>query len=314
MKVALLSDPHFTVENPIGRNDNIESAVISKLLFVRDYLVQRKIRYLLVAGDLCDVKRSWNLLSLLTTHLSDWVDKGIEVFAVLGQHDSYYHETENDSTVLGVLMSAGLITRLTDDVYVISDKKETVFIQGASYGEPVPEAFKAPTKKGTSNILVIHKMIGMARLWAQQQGMEYAPAFLKRNKGYDLILCGDAHRRFIHSFGRRIICNTGPVIRLEATEEMMEYRPALFVYDTKVPGRIGQIPIPCRNNVLTREHIEKIQEEKADFDAFINEMLEKGRSRYTFNYILRRYLEKQDGIVANEGVKKILSEVMGNES
>lgn len=312
MKLALLSDPHSTVMSPIGRTDDVALAMILKWGFIRDYLLKNQICRLLVAGDLCDVKRSWELLAILSTTFSEWVEKGINVYAVLGQHDSYFHEMSNEATVLGVLMSTGLVTRLSGKPLTVGGGKDGfVNLYGSSYGEPVPKA----KKSSLPNILVIHRMIAMNKLWKQQKGMDYAPDFLERNKNYELILCGDAHRQFVYQSVKRTICNTGPMMRLDATEEMMSHKPTMFIYETE-HNKLYSVPIPYRTGVLTREHISQVKLEKNTFDEFFDELLEKGKSRYTFKYILRKYLEEMErekGCVSSS-VRKILSEVMSDES
>jgi predicted phosphodiesterase len=292
MKIALLSDTHLTVTTPIGRKDDIEVTMI--------------------AGDLTDVKRSWELLSYLTTLFGEWKRKGIIVCSVFGQHDSYYHEVQNETTVLGILIKSGLVTRLGKKrAFTGENYKKGIAIYGCSWGEDIPQGGDS-----TINILVIHKMIAMRKMWAKQTDLTYAPDFLRAHGEYSLILCGDAHQQFIHTDKNdgRIICNTGPLLRLEASKEMMRHRPKIMIYDTD-RNTIQQIVLKCSDEVFTRDHIKSIKQDREEFDDFINEILDQGVSRYSFETILRKYLEglEKEGSVPNKGVRKILSEVMADE-
>jgi DNA repair exonuclease SbcCD nuclease subunit len=263
MKIIELSDLHLVIENPIGRIDDITDVQWEKLEFVFEYAKDNGIEYILQAGDFTDIRRSWELLQKLSAFLARY--PMIKILVVLGQHDSYYHDMTNQKTIVGVLTSSGLLTRLTDEPIQIDDN---VFVYGSSYGEEVPVPVK--NKRNTVSILVIHRQILVSKIYAQQTEYEMAQTFLKEHMDYDLILCGDAHQRFEKKIGSNIICNTGPMLRLEATPSMMSHEPGFFVYDTGSKKAVWkEIPAVDGKSVLSREHIQKKKDREENFASFI---------------------------------------------
>ena len=162
MKIILLSDVHLCVEKPIGRLDNdMLLTGLSKLDYVFGYAHEHNIENILQAGDFVDVKRSWELLAALTKFLAEWRIKGVHLYTVQGQHDSYYHLTTNEKTIVGVLIFAGLVTMLNRIPLSLGEKGLQIY--GSSYGEEIPFCFD----KNCLNILVCHRQILMKKEWAQ---------------------------------------------------------------------------------------------------------------------------------------------------
>ncbi len=309
MKLGLLSDCHATNEKPVGRIDtDMLSVGLGKLEQVFEYAEKNNIQSIIQAGDFVDIKRNWELLSALTRFLEKWKKKGINLYSILGQHDSYYHSMSNEKTILGILISAGLITRLTKEPrYGFKDitlnPKEKINFYGASYGEEIPKVIT----KGL-NILVIHKQILMSKIFNQQEGHIYAPTFLKENEDYDLILTGDAHQKFSFNIGKRIICNTGVMMRLEASEDMFEHKPSFAVYDTETRKlEWHELKVQDVEKILSRSHIEKQAERKNNFDNFISKVKESNEDskELSFDKNLRIEIRRHK---ANEDVKKYISE------
>lgn len=306
MKLGLLSDCHATNEKPVGRIDtDMLSVGLGKLEQVFEYAEKNNIQSIIQAGDFVDIKRNWELLSALTRFLEKWKKKGINLYSILGQHDSYYHSMSNEKTILGILISAGLITRLTDKDISFEDNKENIIkVYGASYGEEIPKVFS----KDCLNILVIHKQILMSKIFNQQEGHIYAPTFLKENEDYDLILTGDAHQKFSFNIGKRIICNTGVMMRLEASEDMFEHKPSFAVYDTETRKlEWHELKVQDVEKILSRSHIEKQAERKNNFDNFISKVKESNEDskELSFDKNLRIEIRRHK---ANEDVKKHISE------
>lgn len=290
MKIILLSDLHLTNTNPVGRLDNVVDVQWEKLAFVFMVASTQGVSLILQAGDMTDTKRSWELLQKLSFFLSNMPDK-IKVFCVKGQHDSYYHSMDNQKTIVGVLESSKLVAVLNDKPINIGD----VSFYGASYGEDIP---KVITPKSI-NILVVHRQILVNKIYAQQKDYELAPAFLKEHDDYDLILCGDVHQKFQKGYGESIICNTGPLLRLEATQAMIEHEPGFFIYDTdrlkKNPLQWVKIPCAKGSDVLSREHIKKQKDRQHNFEAFIQRVQETDDTKsISFDENLKIIMQKNE--------------------
>jgi predicted phosphodiesterase len=304
MKFILLSDGHITCDKPIGRLDSDMLQIgIDKLGYIFQHACDNNIPHILQAGDFVDVKRSWELLSSLSKFLDSWKKKGIFLSCCLGQHDMYFHDVSNEKTIMGVLISTGLIKRLSSMPYYFGDHSD-IAIYGSSFGENIPEPYDI-----SFNILVCHRQILMSKIFKQQEKYDYAPAFLKEYN-YDLILCGDAHQKFDFKLGKRIVCNTGPLMRLEATDDMMNHQPCFYVFDTETRKLSTHlIPAKLGSEVLSKDHIAIQKLRKQNFDDFIGKVQEIGGQNQSldFNQNLQAIMKQSK---ASENVKYKISEYL----
>lgn len=311
MKFALLSDLHLLFDKPVGRLDNTHETQKGKLEYVLNW-AQENEAVVLQAGDFFDTPRSWRLLPIYVEFFKYWFKKtDVAVFAIFGQHDTYmYHEDTRDRTLLGVLAKMGLVEILKKEgVSVCSPGEsrnktgENVNIYGASYGQEVPKL----SKEADVNILVIHAPILKGKLWAGQENYDYAPAFLRKHKEYDLILCGDIHQKFIFRDGKRIICNTGCILRKSV--DQWDHKPGFYEYDTETMKILWhEIPHEPPEKAMSREHLEKAEQRNEMLDNFIgalkNQDVEIGMS---FKENLFDFMEKNK---IGQDVKELLAEVM----
>ena len=301
MKILLLSDLHLVVDNPVARLDDLTEIQWDKLDWIYEYAKKNGIELVLQAGDLTHTKRSWSLLNRLTDFFSFYDD--IPTWIVKGQHDSYFHDLDNNKTTTGILLSARLLTLLDKNGW--SSKGVTVY--GASYGEEVPFDLRA----SDYNILVIHAPIAEKGI----PGVNYIDAlqFLKEHDEYDLILCGDIHEKFLIKHKGRVICNTGPMLRIEATKYMLNHRPCFFVFDTDKKNMIEEVLIPTAPGklVLSRDHIEKQKQRQDEFNDFIERVKDaSGVSSVDFLENLNLIMKKNK---TPSAVKRIVEKYMEGE-
>src|SRR5208282_6527389 len=108
MKIICSADWHICWDTPVGRTDVVRDTIRRKLRFIFEHAIGVPI---LVAGDVTDKPRSWDILTLALNILSE---KGAaKVYTVFGQHDTVmYNEATRESTVLGVLASTGMVFQL----------------------------------------------------------------------------------------------------------------------------------------------------------------------------------------------------------
>lgn len=251
MKFILLSDFHGTSKNPRARKDNVLFAFRNKLEYIFKYA--KKINAtILQAGDLFDTPRDINALfqfiSIRTKYPS------INFYCIYGQHDQYYRN-KNMPCNLNILQKSGLIKILDKNPIIIGPN-----IYGASWNEKIPKA----KFKEDLNILVIHKNISPMQLWYSHKSIT-PDSFLNAKEllNYHLILCGDIHIKFIRKTYSKIICNTGPILRLEANKYNRKHQPMFFIYDS-IEKRISKHNIPCLsyNEVIYSRYIGNKKTEK----------------------------------------------------
>jgi DNA repair exonuclease SbcCD nuclease subunit len=299
MKFILLSDLHLTCNTPIARLDNIEETWKWKFEFILKYSVENDFP-IIIAGDVFDKPRDWKTLSEFIKLITQYEPS---IMAVFGQHDMYLYSANKDYTSLGILIKSELVGEL-GEVPAGGGANGRVKIYGASWGQEVP----LPNyDDGCVNILVIHKNISDRPLFP---GHEYTDAlqFLQKHPEYQVIVCGDIHRRFhITYYGKNII-NPGPLLRMEATEYNMTYEPKFAVLDI-VNQSVEWVTIPHEpaEKVLSRKHIDNKKETESMLDDFIKNISIDHKITFSFKENLQEYLTKNE---IKQDVINIISKIM----
>lgn len=246
--IIFVSDMHLSSEQPIGRTDDAPATCMKKF----KWLLKAAINYngvVVQAGDLFHSSRDWVMLNEVTMALREYA---VPFFCVYGQHDMYMRSKKaRPYTAMGQLAASGLVTILG----TVPLMAEGWALYGCSYGDTVP----APEPRDDiHNILVRHAPVHTEPLF---DGHEYIDAAqtLDRLDGYELIHCGDIHRSFQVQKGSRVIFNTGPFFRREASEYNFTHVPSFVVLNATGPGagKLHWYEMPCEpaEQVLSREHI-----------------------------------------------------------
>lgn len=277
--IIFISDMHILGDNPICRMDNLVQEQIKKLDFLIDFANKHN-AIILSSGDQTDTPR--NFISFYT--LSDSLKKlNNEFLYCLGQHDKYMRS--NNPNSISLIEKLGLAKRLDSNPYVIND----INIYGCDFGDiPIEPMTK-------NNILVVHDSITTKELAIKHVDFKEAIDYLKINKKYDIILCGDIHRRFKVEEGNRVIINSGPMLRKEASTYFMDYSPGFYFLRN---GKMKFIKIPHNKNAMSRDHI-KLKEDKeknilnfsigsnnSDIDSLILERIKKEENEIELKKII----------------------------
>jgi hypothetical protein len=319
--ILFISDLHLSMDQPVGRLDNVVETQFKKLRFVLQWACDNDC-IILQAGDFFDKPRSWFLLPMVISILKEYE---VPIYCVYGQHDVYmYSEETKDNTSLGVLAKAGLVTILSDkpvmlfsDTYEI-DHSHPIRIYGASYGQEIPiPSSKNNEPDQVSDILVLHAPI--AEEWVGGDFID-ARGFLKMHPEWDIILVGDIHRKFSipmyfeHHKHRNTeyLINTGPMLRKEATEYNFKHTPGFFCTSSETYlDKLKWISIPHEpaEKVLTRDHIIKEEDKNQMLSDFIEKIgTESGGDSVSFQEVLQGLIKEGN---VDKRVQAIISEVMG---
>ncbi len=297
MKLIFLSDLHLTNANPIARLDNIEDTWYRKLSSILDY-AKKEGASIFITGDFFDRPRDWKTLSSVIKLLEK---NNTPIYTIFGQHDQYLYSKDRYSTSLGVLISTGLVNELSNKPLEL---EEGLFVYGCSWGQELPEPFLT----SGFNVLIIHKNLSDTPLFPGHE-FSNAETFLRIHKEWDIIVCGDIHRRFYIQQKGRWIANPGPLLRLEATEYNMDYIPKFMIYDTeKGSGNFITIPHEPADKVLTRQHLERKKETESMLDDFIRNVSSDHTITFNFKDNLQEYLSTNK---IDQKVIDLISEVMG---
>jgi len=305
MKIVCLGDLHLLWDKPIARRDNAHQTQAGKVKFVMDWAVRHR-AIVIQPGDFFDTARSWHLTSAYSRFFSEYYDL-LTINAVFGQHDTYmYSDRTRSATGLGVLIANDLVKLLTEEPLVIGESH----IYGASFGQEIPMV----KDKEKLNILAIHKMIVDQKLWPGQEDYIYAEDFLEKHRNYNLIICGDCHRKFYFERKGRIIVNSGPLFRKEADDyNMNKARPGFYVYDTSDQGlEWVEVPHEPADKVLSRAHLDRQEEANEAMEEFISSMSVNDGNFKNVDFVsnLVSFLERNE---MEQDVKDILSELMDEE-
>ena len=282
MKFVLLSDVHLLYDNPIARKDIARETQLEKLSYIFQYAHDNDC-VVLQAGDLFDKPRSWRVLSSIISVIKF---TSMPICAVYGQHDMYlYNEENKNSTALGILAAANYIEILDSTTHCYGNCD----IYGCSYGQEVPRVKRV---KGRTNILVTHRSISMQ---VEHGTQDLAHQFIRKYKEYDLILCGDIHKHFVYKLDGRIIVNTGPLLRKEATQAMVEHHPCFYVFDSNT-GALDSVEIPHRpsEEVLSFEHLEKQNRTNKLLEEFVTKIKTDEVPTVSFIDNLLNWIEKNN--------------------
>jgi len=142
-KIAVIKDTHLM----FGFSNNIRKPAVSgqswskdielKLLFISEEMMKRGITKLVVTGDLLNHsdKNSWSFRKFLMNKevlQNIFVEKGINIYSVQGNHDMFDGLKTTNNTVFGELCNDGIINHLTENPIIIK-AHEQFKIYGIDY-------------------------------------------------------------------------------------------------------------------------------------------------------------------------------------
>lgn len=221
MKILLLGDLHLRYRGPSSRTDDFFLTQMRKFNRCLEIFNSEGCEFLLQAGDFFDSPRPPNFL--MARYIDVLKRAGVVVNSVLGQHDVAMHNLQSvERSAVEVFKSAEVMRTLGSTPAKVGD----ILVYGASWGEPAPTP-----ERNTRAILVIHAMIGDNPLYPGHDPVR-PRSFLHTHSGYELVLCGDYHYRFMQEEQGRKIVNCGALVRLNTSTYDQELHPAVAVYDT----------------------------------------------------------------------------------
>lgn len=248
--IIFLSDMHIVGDNPICRTDNLVQEQISKLDFIVNFANEND-AIILSSGDQTDTPRNFISLYILSEGLKNLKT---EFLCCFGQHDKYMRT--NNPNSISLIIKLGLAKKLSSEPYQING----INIYGCDFGEDPIEP------KTKNNILVVHDSITTKELAIKHVDFKDAIEYLQVNSKYDIIICGDIHRRFKVQDSNRIIVNSGPMVRKDASEYFINYSPGFYFLNE---GKMRFVKIPHNKDCISRDHIElnkDIRNEVLSFD------------------------------------------------
>lgn len=261
----LTSDWHLRETTPVCRTDDFWTTQMNKINFI--YSLQRKHKCpVLHAGDLFHHwKPSPYLLSMVIGNLPD------QFATVYGQHDLPQHSLDlKDKSGIYVLESAIWVTVL----------------DGCSWGQ-LPEA--PSIEIGGRKILVWHNFTYIGKDPWPGCNAPKAYALLEKYKQFDLIVTGDNHQSFtFRSPNGNLLVNPGSLTRQDA--DQIDFQPKVYLYYAET-NEVEVVEIPIEMGVITRDHIEKVQERDDRIDAFVSSLNTDFSATISFEKNMEMFLQ-----------------------
>lgn len=250
---VLTSDWHFSNAKPSRVTGDWFDSMRETLKSLRKLAIQYSCP-LVVAGDLF---HTWNeaprVVNLVLTHL-----EGLTVVAVPGQHDLPYHDySRRFDSAYGTLALSGAMNFID---LVHGEGKEIhhpacpVRFHGFPYGTPL-ESLAKP------HDLLLEVAVVHAYVWSNAKtGYVGCPkeshvrSIRKRTRGYDVLVFGDNHLPFSHSFSgkntnSRVLFNSGGLL-WRTVDQNRSVSPVGLL---KASGEVERVKIDTGNVEVSRD-------------------------------------------------------------
>lgn len=265
MIIGIFGDLHFNDKRPERRLDDWWTTMCSKFCEGLEIFHLEKCDLIVAPGDLVEHPGVSNLVIAEIIKMLKSYDMVLHM--VFGQHDiSGHSEATLPTSPLSVLKAAGVINMFTE--YNLA---KGIMMYSAGFGQQIPKLINDDYIHDKYNILVIHAMISDIALYPGHEFTQ-AQSFLRQHPEFQLVICGDVHRRFICTYEGRTIINAGPLMRDTIDKHILEHEPAVVIFDTDtgkykviklkvepIEKVIDLTPAKKRNNDLLNKFIERVK-------------------------------------------------------
>lgn len=217
-----------------------------------------------------------------------------EFYSVYGNHDLPQHNMElADKSGLHNLIVNG-------KVEVLDHATE---MEGCSWNEtPQNNVSWNPYK-----MLVWHVMTYQGKEpWPGCPAPKAAKLLIK-HPAYDLIVTGDNHKSFVEEYEGRLLVNPGSLTRQTAGQ--INHEPSVYLYYSDT-NSVKRVKIPQKDNVISREHIDVVDQRNDRIDAFILGLNADWAATMDFKENLERFRKKNH---VKESVMQIIYKATDHE-
>lgn len=259
--LILTGDWHLRESSPICRIDDFWEAQWGKVAQINQLQSQYNCP-VIHSGDLFDHwKPSPLLLSMAIQYLPE------QFWTCYGNHDLPQHNLDLDyKSGIAVLENAG-----------------KVIVHGNHWGQELM----------VNSYFVPERMVGIWHVMTYQGKSPWpgctdltAKQILKKYLQYDLICTGHNHKSFVEELDGRILVNPGSLTRQTADQE--DHQPCVWLWyaDTNT---VTPHFLKYEKNVISREHIDKIDARNERLDAFVQTLSDEWEEGISFEENLERF-------------------------
>lgn len=273
MRIIAVGDLHASISNPVNRIDSYLDAVIRKLIWIfntaKGYVLEGDSVAVIFPGDIFELFDSSNYLVQILIKIFRTYSDFMGIYCVAGNHDLKHRSQDLERTSLGVLLASESLIMLGSTPEIPeSNLIDKIAFYGVNFGiDDIP----GPSSRKDINVLVVHHMISDKDYWYDKVKYNDAESFLRKHKGYRLIVSGHNHKFFkISSDGRHLI-NCGSVVR--STIAQIDHVPVIGVYNTQTRRLITlKIPADPPHMVLDMETYEKNKNTNEKMSIFVTSL------------------------------------------
>ena len=275
----LTGDWHLREDQPTCRTDDFWKTQWKKVDFIK-HLQEKYNCPVLHAGDLFNHwKPSPRLLSETILRLPK------HFYTIYGNHDLPQHNLDLAYKCgINTLERAGVLAVL-DECHWNQEPKYGSFHKEKIDVTCISDSFPRYIHYG-SNILVWHVMNYQGKKPWPGCIDPSAASLLRKQPQYDLILTGHNHKPFVEKHEGRLLVNPGSITR-QATDQI-DHKPRVYLWYAKT-NTVEPIYLPIEQDVISREHIDKISEREDRIDAFISKLDNDWEAGVSFEENLERF-------------------------
>ena len=288
----LTADMHLTERTPVCRTDDYVRTMARKVAFLVK-LVPKRGCPILDGGDLFD---HWKTPPSLLSWAIDNLPDGI--ITTPGNHDLPQHNPDLlYRSGLEVLRKAGKIRLAGLEEPVELEGGIRVFGAGWAPKQVFSKLLKKlediPKGKGIRrNVLLLHTMTwteSVGRPWSGSPDPE-AREILEIFSDFDLIVTGHNHQSFWVREGGRLLVNPGSLMR--RTADQISHHPTEYLWFAE-ENMVQPVKIPIRpaEEVMTREHLDRVKERDDRITTFIQRLNQNWEAEFSFQRNLEIFFE-----------------------
>jgi len=295
---AILSaDWHIRDTIPECRSDDFLTAQYDKFEFLSELQILHNCP-VLVAGDVYDY---WKPTPELLSWSFDMIPSN--TYTIPGNHDLQAHSLKNIGRSGAHALAAGRGLQLFSKGHGLRKCYKNLQMFGFPFGVKL-----RPCKPDSKwfRIAIVHKFIykGKEPFPGAAEVGSTAKTLLKKMSGYDLILTGDNHQTFTATLDDALLVNPGSFMRTTATQ--IDHKPCVFLWYA-AENRVEKVFLPAKEGVITREHLDVVNERKERESVFIEKLNSDVELSHSFTQNMKGYLSANH---VDESVKEMIWESM----
>jgi predicted phosphodiesterase len=257
------SDLHFSDRQPPCRGEKDWLLYQQGVMEWLSDLCEQEAVPLVAVGDIFDRSRHTNELVNLV------IDNMPFTYCTSGNHDVQYHNREyvRKSAYGNFIRSEKAI-----ELNSILKLTEKINLHPYHFGERSGTCNK---KDGSFNIALIHELVWENEPFKDADKQGNVEEVVKRFQGFDMIIAGDNHEKFITEVDGVVIVNNGSLMRIKSNQ--IDYQPSVYIlYDD---CSIEMVDVPVDDDIISTDHIDSKKEVKNKI-ALVDLKNQKQKNKY----------------------------------